>query len=545
MALLLSAEKLRVAFGPRTIFEIDSLQIFDGDRIGLIGENGAGKSTLLSILHGEREPDGGMVARFSKSAFIRQFGDAEESEMDASIQARLRAGDAVFSGISGGELSRLRVARALSVRTPLLFVDEPTTNLDFEGLAQVTNALSAHQGALVLVSHDRALLDALCDTIWELSEGTLSIFPGNYSAYRQQKALALETQRFQYEQYRAEQKRIRQSIQELAQASRQVKKAPSRMGNSEARLQTRGKGNAAKKRLDKAASGLRSRLENMEEIERPHETARIQMGLSGNSGIVSATAVRVENLSLAAGGKTLLQNASFSLPTARRTVLVGPNGCGKTTLLRAIRDEAPGVRFSPGVSIGWFGQETVDTLDESLTLLENARRDSALPLSAIRTLLARIGLTARDMEKPVSILSGGERAKTVLARLMAGETTFLLLDEPSNHLDINALEALEEMLAAYEGTLLLVSHDRRLINRVAHRLLLFEKGTLVSFDGNLSEYEARLTAPVQNRAMEADILRMRLSALAARMSAPQKGDRPEDLLAEYDEMARKLREMKM
>lgn len=542
MALLLYAEKLRITFGLRTVFEIKSIEIHDGDQIGLVGQNGAGKSTLLSVLHGEREPDEGFIKRFSKSAMIRQFGNAEETEMDRSIQARLRAKDTVYQGISGGELERLRIARALSVHAPLLFVDEPTTNLDFDGVAQVKNALLSHQGALVLVSHDRMLLDSLCTQIWELSEGTLKIFPGNYTQFQQQKAMELDYQRFQYEQYRTEQKRLRTAIHEISQASNQVHKAPSRMGNSEARLHKRGKATTAKKKLDRAASSLQSRLENMKDVERPQKEARIQMGLSSRGGIASAFALRAEHLTIAVEGKALLQDASFSLPTGKRTVLVGPNGCGKTTLLRAIRDEIPGIRLSPGVSIGWFGQETADTLDPSLTLLQNVTSDNKLPLSATRTMLARIGLSASDIDKPVSVLSGGERVKAALVRLMTSDASLLLLDEPSNYLDIPALEALEEMLAAYEGTLLLVSHDRHMIDRVAHRLLLFERGMLHSFEGNLSEYEARaMRSTAQDDAMEEDILRMRMSALAARIAAPRKGDNPESLIAEYEEMAKQLR----
>ncbi len=540
MALLLSAQHLRVRFGLRTLFEIDTIEIQDGDRIGLVGDNGAGKSTLLALLHGETAPDAGTVRRFAPSAVVRQFGDAEEAQRDSEVAARLQAKDEAHEGISGGELERMRVARALSTRAPILFADEPTTNLDFGGVAEVRRLLAAHQGALVLVSHDRALLDDLCTQVWELEDGKLRSFPGNYSAYRAQKEREREHQRFEYEQYRTEQARLQALFYDVKEHARGVTKIPKRMGNSEARLHKRGRGFQTQEKLDKTAKAIQSRIANMEVKERPHEEAKLKMALSGRDGITSRAAVRADGLTLRAGGKTLLSGASFALSTGERTALVGPNGCGKTTLLRAIRDGADGVRLSPGVTIGWFGQETLDTLDLGKTLLENAMRDSLLPAHHVRTLLARVGLTERDMDKPASVLSGGERAKTALVRLMAGGATLLLLDEPGNHLDIHATEALEEMLSAYEGTLLMVSHDRRLIDTVAGRLLLFDRGTLKSFDGNLSAYEASL-APRPSDGMTEDILRMRMAALAARMSAPKKGDSPEALTAEYDAVAEQLR----
>ena len=546
MALLLRAEHLRVLFGIRTIFDIDTIEIFDGDRIGLVGDNGAGKSTLLSVLYGDRQPDEGHVRAFSQSAIVRQFGDADNAEeMDAALKARLRAKDAVHEGISGGELERLRIARALSVHAPLLFADEPTTNLDFDGVAEVRKALEQHRGALVMVSHDRALLDDVCTIIWELEDGKLRVFPGNYSDYLEQKALERDFQRFEYDQYRAEQARLRSAIVGVKESARSVRQAPRRMGNSEARLHKRGGGTSAKKQLEKAASALQTRIDNMEVKERPREEAQIKMALEGRGGVTSAAAVRAEHLTLAAGKKVLLKDARFTLPTGKRTVLVGPNGSGKTTLLRAVRDELPGIRISPGVTVGWFGQETLDTLNPGLTLLENVMRDSILPEHEARTILARMGLSAQDMVKPASVLSGGERAKTALARLMTGNSTLLLMDEPGNHLDLHALESLEEMLSMYQGTLLLVSHDRRMIDRVAQQLLIFDAGTLKSYDGNLSEWEASQRPKVQvSSALDEDILQMRMSALLARMSAPRKGDKRELLEAEYDQMAEQLRAMR-
>ena len=546
MALLLRADNLRVFFGIHTLFNIKTIEIHEGDRIGLVGDNGVGKSTLLSVLYGEKLPDEGAVDRAAKAAMVRQFGIAETVEaMDEAIRGRLSAKRAVHEGISGGEMERLRIARALSTGAPLLFADEPTTNLDFDGLAQATQVLSQHRGALVLVSHDRALLDALCTSIWALEAGELRVFPGNYTVYRRQKERERDFQRFEYDQYRKEQVRLRSAIVGVKDSAQSVRKAPKRMGNSEARLHKRGGGTTAKARLERQANALQTRLQNLDVKERPREESQIKMTFRDRESVASAAAVRITNLHLQAGGRTLLGNTTTTLRTGKRTVLVGPNGCGKTTLLRAIRAQEQGVQISPGVTIGWFGQETLDTLDLSRTLLENVMAESVLPVHETRTILARMGLTARDMEKPAPVLSGGERAKTALARLIASGATLLLLDELGNHLDLNALEALEDMLAAYEGTLLLVSHDRHMIDRVAQQLWLFENNGLTVFDGNLTALmESRAAKQKPDDGLGIDILQMRMAALLSRMSHPKKGDRPEMLEAEYEAMAAELRQLR-
>lgn len=548
----LRAEHLCVRIGVRTLFDIDHLEINPGDRIGLVGVNGAGKSTLLHTLLGEREPDGGFVWRLAQAALIRQLGEdtgAAQRDTESSIDAlaaearsRLHAETDEHPGISGGEMARLRMARALAANAPLLFCDEPTANLDMGGVAEVRRALLAWRGAYVLVSHDRALLDDLCEIIWALENGALRVYPGNYSAYLAQSERDRARQRFEYDQYRTEQERLRGAITDIKESSRQVKKAPSRMGNSEARLHKRGKGTAAKKRLSQAASALESRLENLGAKERPVENAPIRMGIGGRETIVSATAVRVERLTLEAGGRILLRDASLTLPTGSRTALIGPNGSGKTTLMRAIRDGANGVMLNPGVSIGWFGQETVDTLDLNRTLLENACDGSVIRQHEVRTILSRMGLTAADVDKRASVLSGGERAKAALARLMAGDSTLLMLDEPGNHLDAAALAALEEMLSTCGTTLLLVTHDRRMIERVSQRLLIIENGTLRVFEGTWEEYEREKSkSPATDEAISEDILRMRMSALAARIAAPKKGDNADALDAEYNTLVARLR----
>ena len=557
--ILLEAGSVELSFGPRTILEIKELKIYDGDRIGLIGENGAGKTTLLRVLSGEREPDAGTVRRFSEIAFIRQMGEAD-GESDARLRSEFDAQEQ-RDGLSGGEQTRRRIAAALSRRAHLLFADEPTTDLDAEGAAQLRRELEAYDGAMVLVSHDRSLLDALCTKIWHLEDGKITEFPGNYTDYRAELERRRAFQQFEYDQYRGEQARLRAAIQGNRERAGQMKKAPTRMGNSEARLhkmETR----QISEQLHKARRQLESRLSHMEVKERPREDAAVRMELGASRPVAAKAALEVRGLRLRAGEKSLLAGAALTLPTGTRTALVGPNGCGKTTLMRALAGRAAGdgrllvgeaegssdraIRFNPAVRVGWFDQSHQSTLDPGRSALENVMRQSAHAESDVRTVLARLNLRGDDVFKPVGVLSGGERGRVALAKLLLSEANLLLLDEPTNHLDVFALEALQEMLSGYRGTLLFVSHDAAFSEAVATRFARFEGEKLVSFEetqARQAEREQRDRAAEQAR-LEISVLQMRMADLAARMSAPRRGDSPEKLNAEYQALAEQVRALK-
>ena len=557
--ILLEAGSVELSFGPRTILEIKELKIYDGDRIGLIGENGAGKTTLLRVLSGERVPDAGTIRRFSEIAVIRQMGDAD-GESDARLRSEFDAQEQ-RDGLSGGEQTRRRIAAALSRRAHLLFADEPTTDLDAEGAAQLRRELAAYDGAMVLVSHDRSLLDALCTKIWHLEDGEITEFPGNYTDYRAELERRRAFQQFEYEQYRGEQARLRASIQGNRERAGQMKKAPTRMGNSEARLhkmETR----QISEQLHKARRQLESRLSHMEVKERPREDAAVRMELGASRPVAAKAALEVRGLRLRAGEKSLLAGAALTLPTGTRTALVGPNGCGKTTLMRALAGRAAGdgrllvgeaegssdraIRFNPAVRVGWFDQSHQSTLDPGRSALENVMRQSAHAESDVRTVLARLNLRGDDVFKPVGVLSGGERGRVALAKLLLSEANLLLLDEPTNHLDVFALEALQEMLSGYRGTLLFVSHDAAFSEAVATRFARFEGEKLVSFEetqARQAEREQRDRAAEQAQ-LEISVLQMRMADLAARMSAPRRGDSPEKLNAEYQALAEQVRALK-
>ena len=556
--ILLEANGIRQSFGLRRVLEIDSLKIYDGERIGLIGENGAGKSTLLAVLSGEMTPEAGTVRRGCPISVIRQMGDAD-GEADGRLRSEFAAQQR-REGLSGGERTRRRIAAALSAGAPLLLADEPTTDLDAQGVAQLQKELDAHPGAMVLVSHDRGLLDALCTRIWHLEDAKLTDFPGNYTEYRAELERRRAFQQFEYEQYRGEQARLRASIQATYERQSQMKKTPTRMGNSEARLHKMDSRQISGQ-LHKARRQLESRLGQMEVKERPREDVEIRMALGASHPVAAKVALELRVVSLKVEERRLLTNASMSLPTGSCTALLGPNGCGKTTLMRAIAAQAAAggqlcggltggalphaggrIRINPAVRVGWFDQTHERTLDPERSALENAMREAAHPESDVRTVLARLSLRGDDVFKPVRVLSGGERGRVALAKLLLSDANLLLLDEPTNHLDVFTLEALQEMLTGYRGTVLFVSHDTAFCDAVATRTATFAGGRLDVFEGTRAQQREQEAADREKEALrlEISVLQMRMATLAGRLAAPQKGDDVEKLNAEYLELAKKV-----
>ncbi|MDR1599196.1 MAG: ATP-binding cassette domain-containing protein [Oscillospiraceae bacterium] len=480
---LVTLTNVAVRFGLTDALDGVSVDIQPGERLGLVGENGAGKSTLLAVIAGELRPDSGAARVAANVAFARQYGGPGASvgaDSDPELDARLRVSELEdesrgFDVMSGGERARVKLARAFGERAPLLLLDEPTANLDADGCAELERLLRAYSGAFILVSHDRALLDGVCDGIIALEAGKLRRYSGGWSDYKRVREEQRERELFEYEQFRAEEKRLKRAIQGAREKRDQVKKTPSRMGNSEARLHKRGY-TAIQKQLDSQRHALESRVEQLDKKARPTAETRLRMSENlpkGCQGVVSDTALRVTRLTLYGGDKPLLREADAAIPSRGITALTGPNGCGKSTFLRAIAagTHPDAIRPANGLRVGYFSQDALETLSPTDTLLDNVMRESAYPQDIARTALARLGLTAADMLKPAGALSGGERAKCLLTRLLLASYNFLLLDEPGNYLDIYAMDALETLLATYPHGMLLVSHDRRLVERVAARNL--------------------------------------------------------------------------
>ena len=471
--MLLKAQNIKKEYGIQEILEIDTLQIEDFDRIGLVGKNGAGKSTLMSILAGDLEPDEGYVKRFCPIARIRQSQEAEGS-VQGSYISRLGLKDSAVK--SGGERTRLAIGAAFSQNAPLLMADEPTTNLDLEGILLLEKMMAGFRGAILLISHDRALLDRICTTIWELEDGKLRVFEGNYSQWTAQKERERNFEQFQYDQYQKEKKRLTQNIRDFREQSRQMIKPPKQMSSSEWMLY---KGGAAVRQghVQARTRATLSRLEHLEKRERPAQLPEVSMKLPDSKKIRARYAISVRDLTIQYGEKTVFQKLNFFLPSGTRTVIAGPNGSGKSSLIRAILDRVPGVSITSEASIAYLSQDQ-DTLNPKKTVLENVLEDAAFPEHICRAVLDNLCMSPLDIKKPVFLLSGGERVKTALAKVLVSGCNLLILDEPTNHIDVYTMAGLEHLLSSYDGTLLAVSHDRAFIEHVADQVYVMKDGRL-------------------------------------------------------------------
>lgn len=533
--MLLQAQNISKSFGIREIFNIDKIEINENSRIGLVGYNGAGKSTLLNILYGIAKPDEGTIKRTCNIAMINQFGESD-GKSDKQLLSKMNLTNS--SCLSGGERTRLAIASAFSKNTSLILADEPTTNLDLDGIETVQKMFSEYKGAIVLVSHDRKLIDNICNTIWELENGKLRCFCGNYSGWLEQKQKEYDFAIFEYEQYRSEKKRLEIAKIQTHQEAKSMLKTPKRMGISEARLH-RNTAQTSQSHVESRVKAMQSRLDKIEVKERPIDLPEIKMDLGVKTKVISKIAAQINNLTVKYNNHIVLNSSSFKLPTGKCTVMLGANGTGKTTLIEHLINFDECTTISNGVKIGYFSQNH-EILDQNKTVLENVRSSSEMAEYDVRSILANLYLKSDDINKRANLLSGGERAKVVFAQLLASDANLLILDEPTNHIDIYTTEALEKLLKKWKGTMLIVTHDRQLTEKIADRLLFVENSTVKTFEGTWVEYQQKN----YHSDFDETILSMRLTELSARINSPKKNDDIELLNKELDKIVEEYKKLR-
>lgn len=481
---LITLTQAQLAYGHHPLLDHADLAIQSGERIGLIGRNGAGKSSLLKVLDGRVTPDDGEVMRIggltvatveqepelddSLTVYDALCGDITESEdwqrparVSALIEQLGLAADAPIKGLSGGSRKRVALAQALADQPDLLLLDEPTNHLDFEGIAWLEKLLQTTRSTVVLITHDRRFLDGVATRIVELDRGKLFSFPGNFSEWQARKAESLQ----------AEQQQNARFDKMLAQEEVWIRKGV------EAR-RTRNEGRV--RRLEQLRRERTSRRERQGNV-------RLAVAEGQRSGKLVA---ELEHVTHGYGDRTLIKDLSTIVLRKDRIGFIGPNGAGKTTLLRIIlgklKPDEGTVRLGTNLTIGYFDQMR-SQLDENATLADTINPGSEWieigdQRKHVMSYLEDFLFPPARARSPVSSLSGGERARLVLARMFARPTNVMVLDEPTNDLDIETLELLEEMLQDYPGTVLLVSHDREFLDNVVTQTIAYEG------DGQWAEY---------------------------------------------------------
>ena len=539
--IILQANKIERSFAGEVLFDNISLQVDERDRIALVGKNGAGKSTLLKILVGEEEPTSGEInkkrdlslsylaqdSRFESSNTIydemlhvfdslrktektlrqmeQEMGEKTGADLEKLMQDYDRLSEefrqaggftyeadirAILNGfkfdesmwqmkieeLSGGQNTRLALAKMLLEKPNLLVLDEPTNHLDIETIAWLENYLVNYSGALLIVSHDRYFLDKVATITLDLTKHSLDRYVGNYSSFVEQKEQKLLTEAKNYEK---QQKEI-------------------------AALEDFVNRNLVRASTTKRAQSRRKQLEKMERLDKPEagtKSAHMTFHSDKTSGNVVLT---VEEAAVGYDDQILSEPINLDIRKMNAVAIVGPNGIGKSTLIKSIVGQIPFIkgaaRFGANVEVGYYDQ-TQSKLTPHNSVLDELWNDFKLtPEVEIRNRLGAFLFSGDDVKKTVGMLSGGERARLLLAKLSMENNNFLILDEPTNHLDIDSKEVLENALIDFDGTLLFVSHDRYFINRVATQVLeLSEEGSTLY----LGDYDYYLEKKAELEALAA------------------------------------------
>ncbi|ADD01843.1 ABC transporter related protein [Thermoanaerobacter italicus Ab9] len=527
---IITVNNVTKSYGIDIILQNISFIVNEKDKIGVIGKNGAGKSTLFNLLAGFTEPDSGAISISAnkigylqqntlidseksiyeevKTVFVeifqleKQIKSLEEKisqtkdshlldklfleysfltdkymELDGySVESKIRGAlnglgfdvsqfDTPVSNLSGGQKTRLMLAKTLLSNPDVLLLDEPTNHLDISSIEWLEQYLKFYSGTILIISHDRYFLDKIVSRIFEIENTKLSVYEGNYTEYLKRKTLETKAKLKAYEEQQKEIKRIKSIIQ--IQKNRRTEKSV-KMAESKQKL-----------------------LEKMEIIEKPvinNRSFNLHFDFDLESGNEVLT---VKNLSLSFD-RQIFSNVSFEIKKGEKIALLGPNGIGKSSLLKILVGEIDNfegeIKFGTNIITGYYEQEFKSLHDEKTVIDEIWDENPYLTQTEVRTLLASFLFKEEDVFKTVSVLSGGEKARLSLLKLILSKANFLLMDEPTNHLDLKAKEVLEEALLDYSGTLLFVSHDRYFIDKIATKVMVLTPQGVEVYLGNYSYY---------------------------------------------------------
>lgn len=538
--IILSAQHIAKSFGVNAVLRDVSLTVQQGDRIGLVGVNGCGKSTLMRILAGLDAQDGGEISLvrglrvgylaqqnmvtsgetvwnelqkvyeqvFAMEKKLRELEDEmAHAHTDVQRFAQLSADydrltqrfeeadgyswksmvsgvlnglgfkpaqyDQCVDSLSGGEQTRLCLARLLLQKPDLLLLDEPTNHLDMETLQWLENYLAAYKGSVLVISHDRYFLDHVCTGIVEILMGSSEQYNGNYTRYIAQRQERFESRMRAYE------------IQQKEIERQQAIIARYRMFNREKSI--------------RAAESREKALDRMEKLEKPVDERAIRFSFEARRR-TGEDVLQLTEISKSFGEKHLFHDLTLRVRAGDRVALIGPNGVGKSTLIKIIvGEEQPDtgfIRYGSNVDIGYYDQHQ-STLHADKTVLDEIwDRFPQMEQSNVRGALGMFLFTGDDVFKPIHTLSGGEKGRVALTALMLRKDNLLLLDEPTNHLDMDSREVLEDALTDFGGTIITVSHDRYFINRIANRIIEMQPDGVTEYIGNYDDYIERKNRPV-------------------------------------------------
>ncbi|MCK9861016.1 ribosomal protection-like ABC-F family protein [Paenibacillus sp. ATY16] len=519
---ILTLRGIKKSFGDTNVLVNVDADLASRERIGLVGMNGAGKTTLANLIFGTILPDNGKVTfhkdqlrigyllqstSYTVNTFSNMMDHSDGShETEQFLKTTSHFGlqkvkewdGARLAGLSGGEKTKLAIAHILSSKPDILLLDEPTNHLDFEGVDCLVQELRRYNGTTIVISHDRYFLDQTVDRIIELQDGVSTSFPGNYTFYREEKSRRFQSQLHQYEEQQKYEQKIEAEIKRLKSWSEKAHREAGKVGKmAEMRAGVKEFYRSKAKSMDKQ---IKSRIHRLEKIEiegvkKPNEEAKVFFGWD-HPDKRGRRIVEAQQISKSYGSRSLFKNSSFYLQRGEKIGLLGPNGCGKTTLIQMLLGkksvDSGQLWISPTAKVAYLTQDVSD-LNQQQTVLELLQESHEIrsDIGKARTLLANMGFDASMLEKPIAQLSLGERTRIKLSLLMMREQDLLILDEPTNHLDLASREQLEETLSEYRGTLIVVSHDRYLMDKICTKLLVFEDGNIKRIESGYEAFRER------------------------------------------------------
>ncbi|WP_252238239.1 ABC-F type ribosomal protection protein CplR [Clostridium sp. VAP51] len=549
---LIKSDKVKKYYGDRLILDICNLEILENDKIGIVGENGAGKTTLIKVILGEVAPDEGKVFLSNSYSYISQSEECSGEYQGGKIKKIIKSPDNYDGFLSGGEKMKIKINKSLNVQSSILIADEPTANLDTNSIKNIEKIISEYKGSVLLVSHDREFLDKLCNNILEIENGKVKLYKGNYSKYIKLKAEEREAEQREYHRYIAEKKRLEKAIIGKENNRDSIRKTPKRMGNSEARLHKMGN-QRSKKSLDGNIKSLKSRINHLEEKEKPNAIKEIRIKINKGKEMHSKTVIEVRNLNLYVNNEILINDCNFKIKNGEKVAITGANGCGKTTLIKKIiKNNTENIRLSQDISIGYFDQSQ-DILHANKSILDNIKLNSSYDETFIRINLDGFGFKGDSVYKNISTLSGGEKVKCTLCKNILSDNNTLILDEPTNYLDIKSIEALEIAIKNTEKTVLIVSHDRKFISNVCDCIIEIRDNKLNYFNGNYNEFvyeKINNKNKKEEKSSEREkrelllVLQNKLSEIISRLSLEKDLSIKDELNLEYIELLNKIKTLK-
>ncbi|ART76041.1 ABC transporter ATP-binding protein [Sutcliffiella horikoshii] len=540
MTVILQVKQLNKSFGERDILKDISFEIRNGEKIGLVGWNGAGKTTLMKLLMGSIQPDSGSITKFQDSLkigylpqstdytihtdqeMIEEAKDLLRTTSELGLVKSITKEGASSDTLSGGEKLKLALAKIWTQTPQLLCLDEPTNHMDMKGVNWLVSELNKFAGAAIIISHDRYFLDMTVSKIYEIEDCRLLEYEGNYTAYRQEKKRRLDQQTRDYGKQQRKIKMIEDQVANLKQWSEKAHREAGKRDNPGERKQM-GLKEFERVKAKKKDNQIKSKTKRLEielfkhKVEKPKEEVQVKFEFE-TDGKRGKRILEAKGLTKQFDARLLFEKSHFYVKHGERIGLVGENGAGKTTFIKMLLDQEAITRGSlwksSSLKIAYLSQEVSD-LPSNKTALEYLDLVGWERISKARTIFANMGMQEEKLTKPLNTLSLGEKTRVKLVHMIMQEYDVLILDEPTNHLDLPSREQMEATLCTFNGTLIIISHDRYFIEKLCDKLLVIENNRIKRVETGIKEYEESKGVQVSSSEKET---REKLAILEARIT---------------------------